>query len=78
MIAGVDWTTVNIAGAFVVGAVLATIATIRIFRVVFGVRRDEGRKDRDAGAVRLDVLYVLEVVLIVLTIVYIVGKLNDR
>jgi hypothetical protein len=45
MTAAVNWDSVNIAGAFVVGAILATIATIRIFRVVFGVRRQEARKD---------------------------------
>ena len=48
MTAGIDWDSVNIAGAFVVGAVLATIATIRIFRVIAGTARDERRKDRNA------------------------------
>ena len=76
MLGDVDWANLNVAAAFVLGAILATIATIRIVRAVFAVKRDESRKD--AGVVRLDVLYVLEVVLIVLTIVYIVGKLNDR
>lgn len=45
MTAGIEWDNVNIAGAFVIGAVLATIATIRIFRVVFSERRREARKD---------------------------------
>ena len=45
MIAGVDWDNVNLAGAFVIGAVLATIATIRIFRVIAGTVRAERRKD---------------------------------
>ena len=74
MLAGIEWDNVNIAGAFVIGAVLATIATIRIFRVVFSERRREGRKD-DAGAVRLDLLYLLEIVLVALGIVYLAIKI---
>jgi formate hydrogenlyase subunit 3/multisubunit Na+/H+ antiporter MnhD subunit len=71
MIAGVDWDSVNIAGAFVVGAVLATIATIRIFRVVFGERRREQRKDDG----RVNLLYLLEVVLVALGIIYLAIKI---
>lgn len=47
MIAAIDWENVNLAGAFIIGAVLATIATIRIMRVVSGAFRSERRKDRD-------------------------------
>jgi len=67
MLAGVDWESVNIAGAFVVGAVLATIATIRIYRLVAGSVRAERRKDRDAG--RVDLLYLLACILAALAIV---------
>lgn len=31
---GVDWTNVNLAGAFLVGAILATVATLRVVRAV--------------------------------------------
>jgi hypothetical protein len=31
---GVDWENVNLAGAFVLGAVLGTLATIRVMRAV--------------------------------------------
>lgn len=71
MVAGVDWDSVNIAGAFVVGAVLATIATIRIFRVVFGERRREARKDDG----RVNLLYLLECVLAAVAIVYLADKI---
>jgi hypothetical protein len=47
MLAGVEWENVNIAGAFIIGAVLATIATIRIVRAVSIVLREERRRDRD-------------------------------
>ena len=50
MFAGIEWENVNVAGAFVVGAVLATIATIRIFRVVFSERRREA--SRRAGEIQ--------------------------
>jgi hypothetical protein len=43
----VDWDNVNLAGAFIIGAVLATIATIRIVRAVSSTLREERRKDRD-------------------------------
>jgi len=42
----VDWENVNLAGAFVLGAVMGTLATIRVMRAVlqtfsrFGLRRD--------------------------------------
>jgi len=71
MYAGIEWDNVNIAGAFVIGAVLATIATIRIFRVVFGERRREQRNDDG----RVDLLYLLEVVLVSLGIVYLAIKI---
>jgi hypothetical protein len=44
---GVDWDNVNLAGAFIIGAALATVATIRIMRVISTVLRDEIRKNRD-------------------------------
>ena len=73
MVAGIDWDNVNLAGAFIIGAVLATIATIRIFRVIAGTARDERRKDRDAG--RVDLLYLLECVLAAVAIVYLADKI---
>ena len=71
MVAGIEWDNVNIAGAFVIGAVLATIATIRIFRVVFSERRREHRNDDG----RVDLLYLLEIVLVSLGIVYLAIKI---
>lgn len=47
MTAGINWDNVNLAGAFIIGAVLATIATIRIMRVVSGAFRSERSKDLD-------------------------------
>jgi hypothetical protein len=46
---GVEWENVNIAGAFIIGAVLATVATIRIVRAVTVMLRDEQRKHREEG-----------------------------
>lgn len=41
-----DWENLTVAGAFVLGAALGTIATIRVMRVVFGYvqpwRRNRG------------------------------------
>lgn len=34
MFAGVEWESVNLAGAFILGAILATIATLRVVRAV--------------------------------------------
>jgi hypothetical protein len=45
--AAVDWDNLVPAAAFVLGAILATIATIRIVRAVSGTLREERRKDRD-------------------------------
>jgi hypothetical protein len=42
VLAEVDWSSIQVAGAFGLGAVLGTIATIRIFRYVLDYlkRRD--------------------------------------
>ena len=69
--ADVDWANLNVAAAFVLGAILATIATIRIVRAVFGVRRDEKRKDDG----RVDLLYLLECILAAVAIVYLADKI---
>ena len=45
MTADVDWANLNVAAAFVLGAVLGALAAIRIFRVVAGTVRSERRKD---------------------------------
>jgi len=47
MRAAVDWQSVHLAGAFVLGAVFATIATIRITRTVAGMLREQRRRDRE-------------------------------
>jgi hypothetical protein len=47
VLAGIEWENVNIAGAFIIGAVLATVATIRIVRAVSIMLRDEQHKHRD-------------------------------
>jgi hypothetical protein len=47
VLAGIEWENVNIAGAFIIGAVLATVATIRIVRAVSIMLRDEQRRHRD-------------------------------
>lgn len=39
-----SWETVTVAGAFVTGAVLGSLATIRVMRVVFGYVRREDRR----------------------------------
>ena len=41
MLAGVDWEAVTLAGAFIVGAVLATVATLHLARTILGIRRDK-------------------------------------
>lgn len=49
LIAAVDWTSVTIGGAFVVGAVLATIATLRVLRIAANylnnIETKKGRSD---------------------------------
>jgi hypothetical protein len=47
MFAAINWENVNIAGAFVLGAILASLATIRVVRAVSVVLRREARSDRD-------------------------------
>jgi hypothetical protein len=49
---GIQWENVNVAGAFVTGAILGSLATIRIMRVVYGAYRDERRKDHDVNVRR--------------------------
>jgi hypothetical protein len=44
--AGIEWENVNVAGAFVVGAVLATIATLRVVRAVTSMFAGEMRRGR--------------------------------
>ena len=39
MLAGVDWEAVTLAGAFIVGAVLATVATLPLGRPLRGNRK---------------------------------------
>lgn len=46
MLAGINWDDVTVATAFVLGAVLATIATIRIMRAISSLFREEREKDR--------------------------------
>lgn len=46
MLAALDWTTVEAAGAFVLGAVLATIAVLRVVRAVTTMFGNEIRRDR--------------------------------
>ena len=41
MLASVDWSNLSVAAAFVVGAVLATLATILVFRHVLGYMKHE-------------------------------------
>jgi uncharacterized membrane protein YesL len=47
MWASVNWSSLNLAGAFVLGAILATLATIRVVRAVAVMFRNERRKDRE-------------------------------
>jgi len=47
-VTGTDWANLSVAGAFMLGAILATVATIRIVRAVSSTLREERRKDRDA------------------------------
>ena len=47
MVGAVDWTNLTIAGAFVVGAVLATIAYLRLTRHMLGMFTRHRRDDDD-------------------------------
>lgn len=47
MIAGIDWNEVDLAGAFILGAALATVATIAIVRAVSRTMRVERRRFRE-------------------------------
>lgn len=50
MTGAVDWSNLTVAGAFVVGAILATVATLRLLRSVLGiVERDPELHRRDRG-----------------------------
>ena len=42
--AAVDWTAVTIAGGFITGAIIATVATLHLARTIFGIR-DKHDKD---------------------------------
>jgi hypothetical protein len=43
-VATVDWDAASLAGAFVLGAVIAVVATLHLVRTIFGMRKD---RDRD-------------------------------
>lgn len=51
MVAAIEWANLHVAGAFVLGAVLATVATLRVVRAVTAVfaphrrRRDDPADD---------------------------------
>ena len=49
MFAATDWSNLTVAGAFLVGAVLGTIGTIRILRYLLEYLRNE-RTSEDAEA----------------------------
>lgn len=42
MTAAVEWSALTLAGAFIVGAVLGTAATIRVCRIVMDYLKDRG------------------------------------
>ena len=49
MLAGIDWANLSVAGAFISGAVFATIAVLRVVRAVsamFDPRRPPPRRPR--------------------------------
>lgn len=53
MTGAVDWSNLTHAGAFIVGAILATVATLRVVRAVatmFEGVEDRRRVRRDGGA----------------------------
>lgn len=47
MVAAVDWSSLTVAGAFVLGAVVATVAVLRLVRSVAAVLRAEMRDHSD-------------------------------
>jgi uncharacterized protein (DUF2062 family) len=47
VVAKIDWASVHLAGAFVLGAILATIATLRVTRAVADMFREQRRRDRE-------------------------------
>lgn len=51
MPAAVDWSNLTVAGAFVLGAVLATVATLRVVRSLTNLFSsvDRRRHDHDRG-----------------------------
>ena len=44
MAGAIEWENVNVAAAFILGAVFATVATIRVMRAVVTVLRREVRR----------------------------------
>lgn len=46
MLASINWENINIAGAFVLGAILATIAVLRVVRAVSSTFTGEIRRSR--------------------------------
>lgn len=42
----VDWNAISVAGAFIVGAVLATFATLRLLRIAAGYLRSIEPKEK--------------------------------
>lgn len=46
----IDWSNLTVAAAFILGAILATIATLRLFRIVSeyyaGIDRRRGKPDQ--------------------------------
>ena len=51
MLGAVDWTNLTVAGAFVVGAVAGTIATIRVLRYLLSyLRREQDGPDHPSAS----------------------------
>ena len=44
MTAGVDWEAISLSGAFIVGAVLATVATLHLVRTILGIRKPSDKE----------------------------------
>ena len=44
---GTEWENLSLAGAFVLGAALGTLATIRVMRVIFGYVQPHRRRPPD-------------------------------
>lgn len=79
MVAVADWSAVTAAGAFVLGATLATIAVLRVVRAVAVMFRQERHRDRDdLGAWRIDPIAVLELLALILVIVWLADKIWPR